>query len=54
MNIYQLTGDLVTLQHMLEDGEYSEEELLELTDSIDGEYSDKLEGYCRVIKKFRS
>lgn len=54
MNIYQLTGDMVAVQELLESGEFSEEELKELTESISGEYSDKLEGYCRVIKNIEA
>ena len=54
MNIYQSTGDLITLQDMLESGEYTEEELAELVDTIGGEYTDKMEAYCRVVRNLEA
>lgn len=49
--LYQLTGDLLTLQQMIEDGAEGLEDTLE---SIQLSVEEKLEGYAMVIKNIES
>lgn len=49
--LYQLTGDLLTLQQMIEDGVEGLEDTLE---SIQLSVEEKLEGYAMVIKNIES
>lgn len=49
--LYQLTGDLLTLQQMIEDGTEGLEDTLE---SIQLSVEEKLEGYAMVIKNIES
>jgi len=49
--LYQLTGDLLTLQQMIEDGTEGLQDTLE---SIQLSVEEKLEGYAMVIKNIES
>ncbi len=50
-SIYELTGDMLELQNMLDDPEceVSDECLVDTFESLEGEYSDKLNAYCRLM-----
>lgn len=51
MNLYDLTGDVLQLQELLENGEVVDVELLQdvLSDTLE-DYDAKLESYAKVIK----
>lgn len=51
MNLYDLTGDVLQLQELLENGEVVDTELLHgvLSDTLE-DYDAKLESYAKVIK----
>ena len=48
-NLYEITGDLLTLQSMLEDS-VEDQILLDTLEGVQGEYEVKLESYCKIIK----
>jgi len=48
--LYALTGDLLQIQHMIEDGM----DLGDTLESVELEVADKLEGYAMVIKNIQS
>lgn len=52
MTIYELKGELLDLLYQMETGEsdYSEECLKDALDMVEGEFEDKAEGYCEVIR----
>lgn len=58
MNLYELTGDILSLQDMLASSEGDDEELTQaLRDTLEanqGEYEAKLEQYCKVIKNLEA
>lgn len=49
-NIYELTGDVLRLQMMMEEGTLDEEALKGALDVTKEELEIKLEGYCKFIK----
>ena len=52
-NLYEITGDLLTLMDMLEDS-VEDQVLLDTLDAVQGEYEIKLESYCKIIKNLES
>ena len=48
--LYVLTGQLLALMDMLEDPDADEQAIKDTIEGIEGEYDDKVEGWCRVIK----
>lgn len=52
-NLYELTGDLLQLQEMLED-DVDPEVLADTLEAVQGEYEIKLENYCKVIKNLEA
>ena len=52
-NLYEITGDLLTLQAMLEDN-VEDQVLLDTLDAVQGEYEIKLESYCKIIKNLEA
>lgn len=52
-NLYELTGDLLKLQEMLED-DVDPEALADTLEAVQGEYEIKLENYCKVIKNLEA
>ena len=53
-NLYEITGDLLTLQDMLENPLDDEQILLDTLEAVHGEYENKLESYCKVIKNLEA
>ena len=53
-NLYELTADVLTLQDMLEQPLDDEQILLDTLEAVQGEYEDKLEAYCKVIKNLET
>lgn len=51
--LYEITGDLLTLQEMLEDS-VDDQCLLDTLEGVQGEYEIKLEAYCKVIKNLEA
>ena len=48
--LYELTGALLALMEMCEDPDTDEQAIRDTIEGIEGEYDDKVEGWCRVIK----
>lgn len=55
MSLYALTNDLINLEAMLtdEECEVSKECLLDTLDALEGDYSDKINSYCKIIKNLK-
>lgn len=51
--LYEITGDLLTLQEMLEDS-VEDEALKDTLEAVQGEYEIKLENYCKVIRNLEA
>ena len=51
--LYDITGDLLLLQDMLEDS-VDDQVLLDTLEGVQGEYEVKLESYCKVIKNLEA
>lgn len=54
MNIYELTAEYTSLEEWFDDEELDEETLLDTLEGIEGEFNDKIENYCKVIKNFEA
>ena len=52
--LYEITGDILALQEMLEDPLDDEEVLKDTLEAVQGEYEFKLESYCKVIKNLEA
>ena len=52
MSLYDLTGEILQLQEMLESDEFDPEAVKDTLDGVTGEFNDKLENYCKIIKNF--
>ncbi|MFC5541530.1 siphovirus Gp157 family protein [Ureibacillus suwonensis] len=52
--LYELNEMYRNIQFLIESGEYTEEELKFAIDSVNGEISEKLEGYAMVVKNLES
>jgi phosphotransferase system IIB component len=48
-NLYELTGDILALQSMLEDS-VDDQVLLDTLEAVQGEYDVKMESYAKLIK----
>lgn len=51
--LYEITGDLLTLQEMLEDS-VEDQALKDTLEAVQGEYEIKLEAYCKIIKNLEA
>lgn len=51
--LYEITGDLLTLQEMLEDS-VEDQALTDTLEAVQGEYEIKLEAYCKVIRNLEA
>lgn len=57
MNLYELTGELLELQDMLDSANKDEELasiILDTTDAVSGEFDLKVEGYAKLIKTYEA
>lgn len=52
--LYELTGELLQLQAMLEDGLEDEAVLADTLEAVDGEYEYKMEAYCKLIRNLEA
>lgn len=53
-NLYEITGQYLQLQDLLESGEYDEETLQDTLEAIGGEYDDQVESCCKVIRNLEA
>lgn len=54
-SIYELTGDMLNIQDMMEsEEELNDEDLAALFDEVSGDYNLKMENCCRVIKNLEN
>ena len=54
MNLYEITGNLLALQNIMESDELDDETLVDTLEAVEGEYEIKLENYCKVIKNLEA
>lgn len=54
MNLYELTGQFLQLQQMLEDPDAETEVINDTMEAIEGEIEVKADGYAKVIKNMES
>ena len=54
MNLYEITGNLLALQNLMESDELDAETLVDTLEAVEGEYEIKLENYCKVIKNLEA
>lgn len=52
--LYELTEEYANLEEWFEDEEVDEETLLDTLEGVEGEYNDKMEAYCKVIKNYEA
>lgn len=52
--LYELTGELLTLQQMLSDGEATEEELADTIEAVEGEFEYKAQGYGCIVRNLEA
>lgn len=53
-SLYEVTGEILQLQSMLEEQLDDEQVLLDTLEAVNGEYEFKLESYCKVIKNLEA
>ena len=53
-NLYELTGDFLTIMDMLEDEECDEQCIMDTLESIEYEIEEKADGYAKIIKSLES
>lgn len=54
MRLYEITGELLALQEMLESPLDDEDVLKDTLEAVQGEYEIKLESYCKVIRNLEA
>lgn len=54
MSLYKLTIDMLELDHLLNSGEFTEDELRDTIEMISGEWDKKAEAVITVIKNYRA
>ena len=52
-NLYEITGNLLMLQEMLEDS-VEDQVLTDTLEAVQGEYEYKMESYCKIIKNLEA
>ncbi len=53
-SLYNITGDLLTLQDLLSESLEDDQCLLDTLEAVQGEYEVKMESYCKVIKNLEA
>ena len=53
-SLYEVTGNILTLQELLENPLDDEDVLKDTLEAVQGEYEFKLESYCKVIKNLEA
>ena len=54
MNLYELTGQYLELQNLLESGEYDEQLINDTLEAVEGEIEIKADNYARIIRNFEA
>ena len=54
MNLYEVTGNILALQEMLESPLDDEDILRDTLEAVQGEYEAKIESYCKVIRNIEA
>lgn len=54
MRLYEITGEMLALQELLENPLDDEDVLKDTLEAVQGEYEFKLESYCKVIKNLEA
>lgn len=54
MTLYELTGQYMQLFQLMEDPDIDEQAIRDTLEGMDGEYDDKIDGWCRVIKSIEA
>ena len=54
MNIYDLTGQLLDIERMIDEGEIDDDVLLDTWESVDLVFEDKADGYAKIIQNFKA
>ena len=53
-SLYEVTGNILALQELLESPIDDEEILKDTLEAVQGEYEQKIEGYCKVIRNIET
>lgn len=53
-SLYELTGNILEFQTMIEENELPPDVIADTMESLEGEFDEKLESYCKVIKNLES
>ena len=53
-SLYDVTGEILELQQMLEDEIDDDQVLMDTLEAVEGEYEVKLESYCKVIRNLEA
>ena len=54
MTLYELTGQFMELFQLMEDPEMDEEALRDTLEGMEGEFDQKIDGWCRVLKSLEA
>ena len=54
MNLFEITGQFLQLQEMLEDGEYDEKIFEDTLESLNFDFEEKADNYAKIIRNFES
>jgi len=50
MTLYELTGQMLELQEMLESGDYDEDVIADTLEGVQFEFEEKADGYAKIIR----
>lgn len=53
-NLYEITGDMLMFQSMVEENELDPQVIADTMESLQGEFDEKLESYCKIIKNLET
>lgn len=53
-SLYEISGRLIELNYVMDSGDFSEECIRDTLEAIEGEFDDKVEGWCKWIKSIES
>ena len=54
MTLYELTGQWLELQQMIESGEFEDEILADTLEGLDGEIEEKADAYARIVRNLEA
>ena len=50
MNLYEITGDYLSLMDMMQDSDADEQILADTLEGIEGEFEEKADAYAKIIR----